>query len=887
MFRDLRGKAWLGMILVGLVLLPASRTLAQGRVRVEAYAGEPFGVGHVEIELPPSQLPQPLGLVGLGVSDRNGRVFYPTVENHPLAGVVRDLAGQVPGTVGQLLGGVLANREGRTNLYFLFTGRAPVELIVQAQQAIPLTVVPRGDLGGYRRTFATWWRFYSATPGILQRRTDYPPLVDSYLRAMLARRFALTLPQRSRTDPWQEQFARELGLAAGTESLRVAMERDRFLASPSPAETADQALPAPVDSTGADVPESPADVKIEPLAMHVPQQWLYVRFGSFANFLWMQDTLERWGGDFQNLVASRGLDRGTRRRFETQLVMQTTAIARLLGDTVIADVAIVGADMFLQEGAAYGLVFQARNNLILSNNFASQRAERLKKGGLIEKKFKIADRDVSWLSSSDGSVRSFYVSRGDYHLVTSSQAMVRQFLAVKAGQGSLGESKEFRYARSIMPLARNDTVLVYLSAAFFRNLVSPGYRIEMLRRVQAMADIDLANLAMRASAAERKPDGDFAQLVAGGFLPPDYGARADGSRTVIISGEPRDSLRGKFGVFVPIPDLEVSQASRSELAAYGQFAQFYQSQCGHLDPILIGVQRKTLAADRERITLDLRMSPLAKRNYEKLREMVGPPDPQRIAPIASDSLAFEVQLPQQKLFGGVQFLAANGDLIQSTALPLLRFRDFLVGYLGTTGELGVLNFLTRPMTPAWDPNGLVPVDIGLQRVQAGPFTLFSFHRETLEAVAPQLRLEPAARPAQFRIRAVDLSDARMAPALNQWGYQRTRQTSLGNLRLLHAVTQQFHVAGPEAKAAAEVLLNAQLICPLGGQYFYRTTPDGAGYWTSTAIEAERNAEGGIRMPEGYRAPPLEWFRGLNMDATLEPTVLQGHVEVDMQWPAKK
>ena len=88
------------------------------------------------------------------------------------------------------------------------------------------------------------------------------------------------------------------------------------------------------------VPEPAADVKVEPIAMRVPAECFYVRFGSFPNFLWLQDTLARWGGDAQNLIAMRGLDRGMNGRMEKQLVLKQTVLSRMLGETVIADVAL-------------------------------------------------------------------------------------------------------------------------------------------------------------------------------------------------------------------------------------------------------------------------------------------------------------------------------------------------------------------------------------------------------------------------------------------------------------------------------------------------------------------------------------------------------------------
>ena len=158
----------------------------------------------------------------------------------------------------------------------------------------------------------------------------------------------------------------------------------------------------------------------------------------------------------------------------------------------------------------------------------------------------------------------------------------------------------------------------------------------------------------------------------------------------------------------------------------------------------------------------------------------------------------------------------------------------------------------------------------------------------LQQVVPQLHYEKAERPAQFRLRAVDLSNARITPFLNSWGYSRTRQTSVGNLRLLHQMGQQLHVPGDQAKAAAELLLDAKLICPLGGQYVYRQPPEGVGYWTSTALEGTGPRKPlDAQVPQGYQAPPLNWFRGLDLDVTLQPGVLSAHGQIDMQLPADR
>lgn len=133
----------------------------------------------------------------------------------------------------------------------------------------------------------------------------------------------------------------------------------------------------------------------------------------------------------------------------------------------------------------------------------------------------------------------------------------------------------------------------------------------------------------------------------------------------------------------------------------------------------------------------------------------------------------------------------------------------------------------------------------------------------------------------------------MTALLNNLGYMRTRETSLGNLRLMSDLAQQLHVPPKDCREAAEELLGAKLVCPLGGQYVFKEDPQdpqaGArGWWTSTALAGSR---GGFPLtaqaPPGYQAPPLSWFRGLKLEATMTEQIFSAHAEVLMQLPAKK
>jgi hypothetical protein len=42
----------------------------------------------------------------------------------------------------------------------------------------------------------------------------------------------------------------------------------------------------------------------------------------------------------------------------------------------------------------------------------------------------------------------------------------------------------------------------------------------------------------------------------------------------------------------------------------------------------------------------------------------------------------------------------------------------------------------------------------------------------------------------------------------------------------------------------------------------------------------------VHAPQGYQAPPLSWFRGLTLDATMTDKSISAHADVIMQMPVK-
>ncbi len=866
--------------------LSASTALAQGGISIEAVAGKPFGVGRITIELPKAMLPEPLGIDGLMITDKDARVLYPAIDKPgEFLNIAKGLIDQIDRPIGRMIGGFLNQPQTPIKAYFLFVGNDPLEVTVHARQPIRRMVVPGHNPEVHRAWLRQWWEQYAApTGGLFQKTIDYPPLVENYLKSMLSRRIGLALPEDKKEEPWRQQFDEEIGAMFGTEKIRIAIERQRMLGEATDIQPADRPVPGPIAVPRTQYPELTEEVKIEPIAMRVPVECIYIRFGSFSNFLWMQDTMARFNGDMKNLVARRGLDYSMSKRIERQLVVKQSALSRMLGDTVVADVAIIGTDLFFREGAAFGMLFQARNSFLLGRDFSGKRAEAVKNDSTItEQTLTIGEKKVSYLSSPDGSVRSYYVVDGDFHFITTSKALVARFLEAASGKNALGTSEEFRHARSVMPIERADTIFAYFSEACGLNMIGPRYRIEMARRLIAVADIELAQMAMLASATEGLPGETIEELMVGGFLPTGFDRRPDGSRTV-LADDVYDSLRGHRGYFLPVPDVPLGKVSRSEAAAYNKFIEQFIANWGRIDPMMAGIKREALAEGHERVVIDMLASPFDRKHSEFVSKWIGMADDKSLAPMPNDIIAGEMISTKGRLFGGIWDVGPS-EASAGQLLPIGQLRNMLVGYVGTTGQMGFLGLLDNwSRTMRRVPARRRQVQPLVLSQQSGPFTVFSLHRDVMATVASQLRYEKAERPAQVRLRVGDVSRARVTPSLNSLAYGRTRETSLGNLRLLHSMTQQLHVPGPDCLVAAELLLDAKLVCPLGGQYVFQETA-GGGRWTSTAVHPV-HSQGLLKTPAppGYAAPPLSWFRGLNLDVAMTENRLSAHADVVMLPP---
>jgi hypothetical protein len=897
---------------ISAMVLVSSRATCDAAIRVEAYRGKPFGVGRIDVDLSPGSSSTPWSDDRFTLAEVDGRVIYPVAHNAPVRRVLRSFLG--------------IETPWRVTFYFMFRGDDPLELTLFAPEAQRLTVRPDNDREEFNELLDDWWDAVEDRYRQVYRQAEYPVVVENYLAATWARRLGREMPEPRmslfRILEWGDSWFSQL---MADESYQNRVERELLLGRFSRNEAASISLPAsrpggergePTSvggTNGEDLPPPTAELPVpqeslpastEPIAGHVPRECFYLRFGNFPNYLWFRDFMRHAQGDLANMIVLQSVNHNNSERFQQQIAVGETEIARVMGPRVIRDVAIIGFDPYLRDGAAMGILFHANVSPLLTNNLNEQRHEAMNvHAGAKEETIQVAGRDVSYIASPDGRLRSYYAIDGDYHLVSTSRTLIERFFAAGQRSGALAEDPEFQAARAAMPLEREDTIFLFASKAFFENLAGPRYRIELERRLRSIGEMRALRLARLAAHAEGHDAHAIADLMDADLLPPGFGIRPDGSRIVEADGGLRDSLRGVRGAMLPIPDVPLGKVTPTEAARYAEFQRELRNEVGAFVPITIALKRESSRENPawDRITADVRVANYSQSRLAPLARMLGPAADVRVAPIGGDVASIELIIDALgqpvHLFGGLRdfrtpLVVRQGE-VQADAPPA----EFIRAYVGGFPRPHLLDRVFGAPTGPFDDHGIARndrlFDLWLRR--ADDFFLFSFKRDVLLEVGPQLAMAEAERPAQIRVQVDDLSDKQLATAVSGIGYMRARATSASGSRFMNSLTTQLHMPPGEARALAEELVGGTFDCPLGGDYVLAdlraARADGEvasatsrnhsrKLWTSTAVTPE-NRFLLTEIPADYEMPMLSWFRGISADMARGPDELWAHAALEM------
>ena len=377
-------------------------------------------------------------------------------------------------------------------------------------------------------------------------------------------------------------------------------------------------------------------------------------------------------------------------------------------------------------------------------------------------------------------------------------------------------------------------------------------------------------------------------MVNAGYLPEGFGYRPDGGSFKIDGEQWTDSIRGLRGFFTPIPDLTLNTATAEEVQWFNERATFFADSIKSLDPMLVVIKRFELEDNIERVVFDARLAPFGAEKYGWLMSMLGPPLRKKINTPPGDIISLQAsmkggdlnpQVPPHQVFAGVQdALSPQVKLKPSSRMGALRTLKETPGYLGSWPSPGYINWMPalggQPDQFGYTYSRLLQ----LWRLQWNSFSVLSFDQFRLENLKQHLKIVDSERPAQIRLSVEDLSKSKLKEWANTVNYRRAWETSISNIQMLNLAVQQFRISPEEASLVMQRMLDAELVCSLGGEYQMVKTLSGRVIWISSMWPSFINPV----LPADHVAPFLTWFRGLKVEVSKAESQFSVHGFLDIQ-----
>lgn len=361
------------------------------------------------------------------------------------------------------------------------------------------------------------------------------------------------------------------------------------------------------------MPGGNAQAVLDPLAERIPADQHALLFPSFDALVQGMARADGLLGGPLLAVAGHADDAGSMQRYQRQLGLEMSELAKRFGSQVIEQVAMTGSDPFLRAGTDVALILRAKQPALLAA-YLGARVDALVKAGarpIQGTSIKGTNGTLSWRGAmrDDRSVSCHLLLDGDTAVVANSLVQLEAYAAVRASKRpALATAPEFPFFRRRYALgADGEMALAVISDATLRRWCSAGLRIGDSRRMRAAGL--LAGLQAEWIAAGAKPDWQPA------VPPPDLGA------ITIDAGGVRSAIYGSLTFLTPVAELAIDKATPAEAEAYRRFHDRYQrSWRDFFDPIAV---RLGNGADG-RLTVDLSVLPLIiGSDYRHLIEFAG------------------------------------------------------------------------------------------------------------------------------------------------------------------------------------------------------------------------------------------------------------------------
>lgn len=361
--------------------------------------------------------------------------------------------------------------------------------------------------------------------------------------------------------------------------------------------------------------------ELDPLAALIPADQHAVFFPSFEALTRVLDELDAAGTPLNEFAMARSEDLRTKERYQQQLCMPLSTLARSVGPALIASVAITGSDPLLPSGSDVAVLFECKQLPLLETVLKAHQLE----SGATPVSGTAGSLTFSGVRSDDRREHSLIATKGNTLIVSNSPAQLERIAAVLDGSApALASADEYVWFRD--RYKRNESAesaLVVLTDATIRRWASPRARIGDSRRVRAaaaMAEVTAQHLTKH-------------ELGVGSLAPSSSAADASlpFSQDFVWTSTGVHSQRwGRLDFLTPVSELDLERVTASEKQAYENFRNSFQQRWRNVfDPIALRV-----TVDGEKLGADLTVMPLiVGSEYRDLSELT---HGAQLAPSAGD-----------------------------------------------------------------------------------------------------------------------------------------------------------------------------------------------------------------------------------------------------------
>ena len=340
------------------------------------------------------------------------------------------------------------------------------------------------------------------------------------------------------------------------------------------------------------------------IAHLVPAERWFVHISTPGKALDWLNTLSDSSAQLAGLSTQSYIDQALVEQYLNKLKLSPEFIQRL--GPLAQQAALFGPDLYLQHGSHISLIAEAPGAPALS--------------ALLKLLLGIGG-DASGVQPYGQGEPAYFAQHEQWLIFSTSQHEAEQVLqlARNQGQGSLGDSVEFRYMLEQLPVT-DSGLYVYLSDPFIRAMTGPRIKIAQLRRHQARARLELVTAAALLYQTDYGQSATLDELIASNFVAATWLQSPEGDRlTLDPQGRAQSKLYGSLAAMTPLSDLAIDAISSAEAEGYQTYADNYSRFWRTtFDPIGIRIE----IADK--IQVETLILPLINNSiYDAVRAMIG------------------------------------------------------------------------------------------------------------------------------------------------------------------------------------------------------------------------------------------------------------------------